>query len=129
MLHKKIKSHYENKTYCKITRSVGKVDLLIHGYIIGYSDDFILLHENDDFVFNGYSVLPIDQIKKIRFNNYDKYFHQIITWEGLIDKIGINYAVDLTNWTSVFNSIKAQKLNVIVECEDPYFIVSQSALL
>jgi len=88
-----------------------------------------LLHENDDFVFNGYSVLPIDQIKKIRFNNYDKYFHQIITWEGLIDKIGINYAVDLTNWTSVFNSIKAQKLNVIVECEDPYFIVSQSALL
>lgn len=42
-----------------------------------------------------------------------------MTWEGLVDKIQNKHKIDLTNWNSVFNSIRKLGFNVIVENENP----------
>jgi hypothetical protein len=78
----------------------------------------VLLQETDDFKILGYLVLPINQIKKIRFNKYDKYYNKIIIWEDEIRNVKAKYKIDLTSWQSVFKSIKDYQLNVIVECEN-----------
>jgi hypothetical protein len=120
MLAEKIKDHFENKKYAKIIRSVGKNTFETSvGYIVDHSKDFLLLQETDDFKVLGYLILPIDQIEKIRFNKWDKYYNNIMIWEGEIENVTVKYKIDLTTWQSIFKSITSHKLNVIVECESP----------
>jgi hypothetical protein len=118
MISEKLKLHLRN--YVKITRTVAKgVDETSSGYILNYSDDFVLMQEAGDFTLHAYIVLPVNQLKKIRHNKYDKCFKKIMIAEGEADKVGINYKIDLSSWQTILNSIKDIPLNVIVECEDP----------
>ena len=91
--------------------------MISNGYILGFSDDLLLIHSSDDFKIDGYEIFPVTQITKIRFNKSDVYFDKIMKWEKEFYKIGITYQVDLTSWKTAFQSIKKQSLNVIVECE------------
>src|ERR1700744_3723799 len=120
MIVEKIKYHLENKKYAKLFRTVGKNSVQTSsGYIVSYNGDFIILQESNDFRLLGYNILPVKQLKKVRFNKWDKYYDKIMGWEGETDGVGINYTVDLTDWQSVFKSIRSQNLNVIIECEAP----------
>lgn len=116
----KIRSHHEKKQRVRIFRQVAKdVVVTSNGYILDFSDKLLLLHESDDFKVEGYTVIPIDQIKKIRFNKSDKYFDEMMKWEKEIEKVGINYAVDLKNWKTLFASLQQKAMSVVVECEAP----------
>jgi hypothetical protein len=114
----KIRSHHERQQRVKIYREISKGQVeTSNGYILDFSDELLLLHESDDFKIDGYAVIPIAQIKKIRFNKSDKYFNKMMKWEKESEKIGINYAVDIKNWRTLFNSLQKKAVNIIVECE------------
>ncbi len=103
----KIKYHLDNKKYCKIKRLINQAEIEnAKGYIVDFSDNFVLLHETDDFQIDGYSVIPTNTISDILFSNRDKYYDKIITWEGLVDKIQNKHKIDLTSWNSIFKSIR-----------------------
>ncbi len=114
----KIKYHKENKQRVRLYRRVSKGKTEIsNGYILDYSDKFILIHESDDFKIDGYSIVPVKQVKKLRYDKSDEYFNQMMIWENEIEKVGIDYAIDLSSWQSIFESLQAKELNVVVECE------------
>jgi len=116
----KIKFHLDNRKYCKIKRLINKTEIEnAKGYIVDFSDNFVLLHETDDFEIDGYSVIPINTISDILFSNRDKYYDKIMALEGMVGKIQNKYKIDLTNWNSVFKSIQKLGFNVIIENEDP----------
>lgn len=118
MILEKIKKHCELKKFARITRSVSEDSTLIsRGYILAYSANFVLIQETGDFTLDGYIVLPVSQIQKIRYNKNDKYYHKIMVAEGEVEKSGISYSVNLSTWQKIFDSIKQRQLNVIVECE------------
>lgn len=116
----KIKFHRDKKKYFKVQRQVGK-DVLekSHGYVVDFSKNFILLNESDDFQLDGYSIFPIRTIAEIQSSNTDRHFDKIMHLEGVTDDVSNKHKIDLTNWTSIFNSIKLLGLNVIIENEDP----------
>ncbi|MCQ6960922.1 hypothetical protein [Mucilaginibacter aquariorum] len=102
----------------KIFRQVSKdTSETSNGYILDFSDELLLLHETEDFIVDGYTVIPIAQIKKIRFNKSDRYFDKMMKWENEFEKVGINYTVNIKNWKTLFTSLQEKELNVIVECE------------
>ena len=116
----KIKFHKDKKRYFKVQRQVAK-DVLekSHGYVVDFSKNFILLHETDDFQLDGYSIFPIKSISEIQSNSKDKHYDKIMHSERVTDDVSNKYSIDLTNWTTIFKSIKVLGLNVIVENEDP----------
>lgn len=116
----KIIIHKEKKQRVKIFREVvrGQIETS-NGYILDFSDELLLLHETDDFIVDGYTVIPIAQIKKIRFNKSDKYFDKMMKWENEFEKVGINHKVDIKNWRTLFTSLKKLAMSVIVRCEAP----------
>lgn len=116
----KIKYHCANKKYCKIIRQVGKdSEMKTNGYIVDYSDHFVLLQETDDFDIDGYVVFPIKTISEIIFNNNNKYFDKIMHWEGIVDAVENKHKIDLTSWATILKSIKKLGYNVIIENENP----------
>ena len=111
-LHKE--ANHRVRIYSKVSKN--KVQLR-NGYILGFSDSLLLLQETDDFKVDGYAIIRIDQIKKVRFNKSDKYFDKIMQWENLNKTVGIKHHIDLNNWQSAFKSLQNHGLSVIAECE------------
>ncbi|MBO9674028.1 MAG: hypothetical protein J7577_11330 [Sphingobacteriaceae bacterium] len=118
-IFEKIEKHCAGKNYVKIKRDVGNKSYeLSHGYILDFSFDFVILKENDDFLFNGYKIFQISSIVKIRHNNFDQFFDSIMEREGQKKLIKIPYQIDLESWETIFNSIKELKLSCTVENEN-----------
>ncbi|OJJ20161.1 hypothetical protein BKI52_16955 [marine bacterium AO1-C] len=119
-IKEKIKKHHQDQKFARITRKVAKDwKEISRGYIVGYSDDFVVLQESDDFKLLGFNVLPVDHLLEIRYNHYDKYYDKIMGWEEEKDKIGLKTKVNLTDWKAVFKTFQKKKMSVIVECENP----------
>lgn len=118
-IFEKIQKHQSEKNYVKIKRDVGNKSYeLSHGYILDFSFEFVLLKENDDFVFNGYKIFKISSIVKIRHNNCDQFFDSIMEREGQKKFINIPYQIDLESWETIFESIRELKLSSSVENEN-----------
>lgn len=119
-LTEKIKYHHTNKKYCEIRRQVGiNTSEKSMGYVVDYSDNFVLLQEINYFDICGFLAIPMKTITDLQFNNRDKHYDKIMKLEGLKDKIENKHKIDLTSWTSIFKSIKSLGFNVIIENEDP----------
>ncbi|UEG53876.1 hypothetical protein LLH06_02665 [Mucilaginibacter daejeonensis] len=119
-MYDKLQYHQENKKYLTIYRKVGSKSIeTSHGYIVAFAKDFVILQETNDFEIDGYIIIPVAQIHKLRFNNVDKYFDKIMAMEKLSGRVVLKYHVSLDSWPSIFRSLQDQELTVIVECEDP----------
>ena len=121
-----IRLYHETKKYCKILRKFAKNSRgETSGFIVDYSENFIIIQESNEFDILGYFVFPISTIEEIRYNNSDKYYEKILKGEKLIEKVGLKHKIELKNWQTIFESIKDCGLNVIIENENPedkYFL-------
>ncbi|ESU25066.1 hypothetical protein FSS13T_18640 [Flavobacterium saliperosum S13] len=100
----KVKLHFEDKKYCKVKRQVGEESFVTNdGFIVDYSDDFIVLKEVDDFVVRGYLIFQTKTITEIRRNKSDIFFEKIYKLEGITETIENMYKIDLTNWQTILN--------------------------
>jgi hypothetical protein len=123
---KKILSAIKEKWLIKIFRNYGDNELIDNGFILDASDDLLLVQNVSDFMLDGYSVIKIGDIEKIRYSKFEKYFEMMLTKEGFTENIGIKYKVDLTDLSSVFKTIKLNKTYVIARCQktnDERFII------
>lgn len=120
IIDQQIKYHLEHKKYCKVKRQVGK-DSFEHscGYIVDRSVEFILMQETDDFRLEGFLIIPVSTIVGIRFNNNDKYYDKIMRWEKQTDHVFKKHSIDLSNWPTIFRTIKKAGFQVIIENENP----------
>lgn len=119
-IKQQIKYHLDNKKFCKVLRKVAEGTFeYSDGYIVDSSSDFVLMQEVGEFDVLGYLVFSISSISQIRFNNNDKYYDKIMQWEKQVDNVSKKYQIDLSNWTSIFKSIRKAGLNVIIENENP----------
>jgi hypothetical protein len=91
-----------------------------HGYVLSFTDDFVLIHQTDDLRLDGYAILPINTIKKIRCNDFEEMYEYIMQKENFLTNLGINYMIDLTNWQTIFNSIIEHKQFAVIECEQAW---------
>jgi hypothetical protein len=121
-MNDKIKDFYENQKFARITRKVADDwDEISRGYIVDFSPEFIVLQECDDFELKGYNILPIKDFTEIRFNNNDKYYDKIMSLENEKKNIGNKTKLDLTDWKTIFKSLRKNKRNIAVYCENPEF--------
>lgn len=118
----KIREHCSNNLYARISR-IGKANSkfseVSRGYILDYSNDFLLFREEEDFLFTGLNIIPIKYVKAIRYNANDKYCDHINKSEYDITEFQLDDSIkiDLTSWESIFESLMNSKKIVISECE------------
>lgn len=116
MTKRKIKSRIkEAAEKFKIANVYTKFDAFSYSLIPLNSNEklFLSIHE-DDFIFDGYEIYRIKDIKKVNIKN--NMCDEILEREGLkSDNIIPN--IDITNWRTVFESLKLEGHNIIVEAQ------------
>jgi hypothetical protein len=94
-----------------------------HGYVLSFTDDFVLIHQTYNLCLDGYAVLPLNTIKKIRCNVFEEMYGYIMQKESLLTDLGIAYTIDLTNWQTIFNSIIQHKEFAAIRCEQSWISI------
>ncbi|PCI96324.1 MAG: hypothetical protein COB15_10635 [Flavobacteriales bacterium] len=115
----KLKKHFTEKRYVRLTRKRDGFEGISTGFILGMSENFILIQDTDEFRILGYQIFPIDTIKHVRFNKNDKTYERILKEEGLLADVRLKHKINLTDWKSICKDIKKTGLTIISECEHP----------
>ncbi|MFK7773851.1 MAG: hypothetical protein AB8F94_17000 [Saprospiraceae bacterium] len=119
-IQKKIDRNFREKKYSRITRKISKKETVINsGYILDYSDSFILMQEVSDFTLMGSCIFESSKITNLRYNKNDKYYDFIMKSEGLKKNLKVKTKVRLSNWETIFTSLRKAKKHIIIECENP----------
>lgn len=79
---------------------------------LSLNDKLFLVINEDDFIFNGYSIFRFKDLTKVEIKN--DMCDEILKSEGLTTNIIIP-SIDISDWKSVFQSLKDMKRNIIVE--------------
>jgi hypothetical protein len=122
-----LQKHIDNKDFIKIIRTFNGKEENIAGFLLAISRNFLLLQIDNEFMLDGYAIIPKNKFDSFRCNKYDKTFKKIHKKEGNLDVLyGIDHDISLNTWQSIFIDLKKADHHVSVECEDnvdPDFII------
>ena len=80
------------------------------------SQTLLCASEEENFRFNGYTVLPFADIDEAEESG--GLYSRILSAEHVLDELALP-PIDITSWRTLFDSVDALNENVIVEGEDP----------
>ncbi|MDE6868640.1 MAG: hypothetical protein K2J83_05840 [Clostridia bacterium] len=84
-------------------------------FILDHSDKLLFGVEEDDFMLDGFQIRKISDLKKIEIKN--DICMKIIEEENLLSNVS-KPPVDLSSWKSVFASLNALNVYIIIENEN-----------
>jgi hypothetical protein len=90
-------------------------DQTIHGFPVLLSEKFLLLNEIREFHLDGYALIPLKNIYAIRSSKPERMIEKILTSEGVYDKVGITYDVNLDDFQEFFRSLQQRAKHVMIE--------------
>ncbi|MFA6176487.1 MAG: hypothetical protein WC765_07915 [Phycisphaerae bacterium] len=119
LTNKQLEYYRRNKKLVKIERAPELGSNNIYGFILDYSDKFILLAEENDFYIDGWLIINRFYIEAIKTTKNSNYCKKILQKEGLLDDIKPPFTINISSYNNVFRSLKKHKQIVIVEDEHP----------
>lgn len=111
-----IQLHIDKKNYVKIFLTEESPEESASGFIVKYSDKYVMIQEIYDFMLVGFRILPYERISSIRYNENEKIYKKIISEEGLLNFN--NKVIDTTslkNAEKLFSSLQDQNFHCIIE--------------
>lgn len=117
--NKLLDKYFLQREYVKIYRKPKSGEANIYGVIIGLSDNFLQIAENEEFRFNGEVIIKRNQFDAIRCNQFEKTIKKILRTERILTKVKPKREnLKLENWVSIFEGLMDRDIHVIIECEN-----------
>ena len=88
-----------------------------NGFVLRVSEKWLLLHDFFDFTPMGYTAIRLAHISSCRSGKYERKWEQMLEAEGVLDRVEIDFEIDLDSTHSLLESLQRRGQNIIVECE------------
>ena len=86
-----LKEHIDKRNFVKFYRIFNNKAEIISGFLLSFSQNFILLQVDNEFSFDGYSILKKDQIDSLSCKKFESARKKIYEAEGTLDR---EYGID-----------------------------------
>lgn len=103
-------------------------DNTIQGFVIGASDDLVLLQYVYDFRLDGLMVLAVADITEVRCTATDRFQQTLLEADGLLAQVPFGLPIDLQDWSSAIADLANRYPLLILECErleEPDFAIGR----
>lgn len=123
----KLKTLMQGKNLVSIERD-DKDEQSIHGFILAYSDELILLQYVYDFTLDGLLVLRVGDITSIESDEIDVFQTQLLKDEGIYANVDFSQQYDVKDWPAVFSSLGKAYGFISLDDEDlqsPNFLLGE----
>lgn len=95
------------------------------GYVVGMSNKLVLLHDFMDFYPNGYRIIRIRDITKIRFCPYDEWYDHILRSEKRLGGLRRAPKIELVSIEAAVNSIAKKCGQMSLRMESGKFYIGE----
>lgn len=119
--------HQKERNLVSVSRN-GINDFPMEAFVLGFSDELLLLQYVYDFHLDGLKVLRMADVTEITCTDTCHFQRQLLEQEGLIEQIPFDLSLDLRNWQTLLEQLATMYPLMILECEkldDPDFIIGQ----
>jgi hypothetical protein len=89
----------------------------IQGFVLGYSDDLVLIQYVYDFRLDGLTILRTTDITDIRCNETGEFQKQLLVDEQVLQEVPFGTAFDLSDWRSIITQLSRKYRLMILEDE------------
>ena len=104
------------KEFVKIYRKIFDIDNDLSGFILKITNKYLLIQIVDDFMFDGYAIIRLDDFDSIRSNSYDKTHKKVLKSEGTLDaNHGLEININLNSWKDILSDLRKNDFHVIIE--------------
>ena len=117
----KLSKYLKKNKHVKLFSNIKDDDTVYFGYIVGLSDTFVCLLTTDDFRQDGFVIMPISVIKRVRHSKYEKTYQKIMKEEKRLNGIKKPKWLKLKSYKSIFKSLAKNYNNVIIESRYPRY--------
>jgi len=108
--------HQDQRSLISLTRE--RIDShSIQGFVIGVSDELVLLQYVYDFHLDGLMVLAVSDITEVRCTATDRFQRTLLAAEGLVEQVPFGLSIKLKNWRSAIADLASRYPLLILECE------------
>jgi hypothetical protein len=90
----------------------------LNGYVLGMSDQWLLLWQFHDFYPDGFTIVRMDGITSYRCGEYEEFWTNMLRQENVATELP-SMAIDLSSTKSVLRDLQKTDQNFIVESEAP----------
>ncbi len=94
-------------------------DASVHGIVLDYSNELLIIRHLSDFVWDGLQVLSIKDITSIDSGETNELHLQMLEEEGCLSNLQAVPQYPLSNWQALLTHIQAQNKLIILEDEHP----------
>lgn len=122
-----ITRHQEQRSLISLRRD--RIDdNAIQGFVIGTSDDLVLLQYVYDFRLDGLMVLAVADITEVRCTATDRFQQTLLDTDGLVAQVPFGLRINLEDWRSAIADLAHGYPLLILECERleaPDFVIGR----
>ena len=87
-----------------------------NGFVLAVYEPWFLLWQFHDFYPDGFTVMHVDDIERIRHGPYEDYWLKMLQTEGIVQSLPeANFLID--DLHSMLKQLKAKPANCVIECE------------
>lgn len=100
----------------------------IQGFVLGASEQLVLLQYVYDFNLDGLMLLRARDISEVTRSRTEELQERLLADEGLLSSVPFGYEVDLRSWRSAIDDLRGEHSIFILECElldDPAFVIGR----
>lgn len=100
----------------------------IQGFVLGSSEQLVLLQYVYDFRLDGLMVLRVKDISEVSRSKTDEFQERMLDEEGLFLQVPFGYPVNLTDWRSAIDDLRGEHSIFILEAElldEPDFVIGR----
>ena len=119
--------HQKQRNLVSIRR--GEIDgCSIQGFVLGLSENLVLLQYVYDFHLDGLMLLRTADITEVRHTKTAQLQKKLLKQEGLLERVPLEITLDLSDWKSAISQLSAEHGLMIIECEaqdEPDFFIGR----
>lgn len=90
----------------------------MHGIALDVGPELLLVALLDDFLLDGYAVLPLRDLEDVRSTDVDELHASWMRDADRLTEVAPTFEFDLSGYPGVFRSVRAAGLLVTAECEE-----------
>jgi len=98
-------------------------DARIQGFVLGFSEDLILIHYVSDFRLDGLMILRVNDISEIGSDKTDQLQTEILKANGICSQVNFDREYNFSDWHSIFSTLASEFPLITIEDEGEYPIL------
>lgn len=99
----------------------------LHGFVLGYSEDLVLLQRVYDFYLDGWMLLRRRDITSLKAGETDRFQRELLSTEKLLDGVDFDFRGPLDSYESFLASRPAEELVIVEDEPAEVFLIGRRA--